>query len=173
MDTWMMIAALIIVSLIIVFYRGSSRFKKLEKQKTLVNEKYPHVEIGRASYQGGCPSMPKLAKVTIGIANDDRLLIYDLAGKVEAIGFDKIKKIEKFTTKKNPDFKGRSVIFYGPLVPLIFKPKVSHFCVVNYVDINNETNNLLFNSNEREKLNQIYKSLYQGWKEYGNRWKTR
>lgn len=168
MNTGMIIAALVIVLFIIVFYRGSSVFKKLEKQKNIVNEKFPHVEIGNATYQGGCPSMPKLAKVTVGIvSNDDQLLLYNQTGHTATIGFNKVKKIEKFTTQKNPDFRGRSVIFYGPLVPMIFKPKISHFCVVKYVDINNEVNNLLFNSNDHEEINSIYTGLYQGWKNYG------
>ncbi len=166
MNNWMIIAAIVIVFLVIVFYRGTRKVKESDKYKSLLNEKLPHVEIGTANYQGGCPNMPKPAKVTVGIANEDHLVMYDFRGNSATIDFDKVRKIEKFTTKKNPDFKGRSVIFYGPLVPLIFKPKITHFCVIGYIDTNSEENNILFESSDRRQINQIYEQVNKSWCRY-------
>lgn len=147
------------------FYQGSRVYKETQRIEESVREKFPNTTIGKANYQGGFPPMPKLAKVTVGITLDSNALVmFNKNGTAGEIEFERILKIEKFTTKKNPDFKGRSVVLYGPLVPLIFKPKIAHFCIVRYIDIDNEENNLVLQSPDKTEIDQIYKNLHESWK---------
>jgi len=167
MNYWMVFIGFTLLYAAFTFFQGSRKYKETQRIEESVQAQIPHFTIGKANYQGGFPPMPKLAKVTLGIADDNTgLVMYDKNGTTGKIEFVRIMKTEKFTTKKDPDLKGRSVVLYGPLVPFIFRPKISHFCIVNYIDINDEQNNLVFHSTDKQEIDRIYKSLDESWKSY-------
>jgi len=169
MKYWLVFIGITLLYTVFTFFRGSRRYKEAQRIEESVRIKIPNSTIGKANYQGGFPLMPKLAKVTLGITNDkDSLVMYDQNGTAGKLEFERILKIDKFTTKKNAELKGRSVVLYGPLAPMIFRPKISHFCIVNYFDINDEENNLVFHSADKEEIDRIYTSISKSWKAYNN-----
>jgi len=147
------------------FYRGSRRLKKIEQFEAMLNNESPNVKIGKAVYHGGFPPMPRPAHVSVGIS-EEYIVFYDENGVNGRINFNQFIKIDKFTTRKEPDLKGRSLILYGPLVPIIFTAKIKHFITINYVDVNNEENNIVFEIRGIASMQQMFERINQGWCEY-------
>lgn len=165
MSFWVVIAGIFILFLGVAYFRGDRKLKEIKKVESLVNEKLENVKAGEVTYQGGFPPMPKPTQVTVGVS-EDYMVLYDFKGTCGKVDFGQVKKIEKITTRKRPDTRGRSFVLWGPLVPLLLKVKIQHFIVINYIDVNQEENNVLFQSKDAAQINKVYEELNSRWHKY-------
>lgn len=171
MDNWLIMAAAVMLSLLILFYRGN---KKLAFNKTVLENtaRINHIDINNmvnVSYHGGYPHIPKPQKMYIGLS-DEYLLLLTNEGATGKIYFDKWNKIDKFTIRKEPDLKGRSIVLWGPFVSLLNKASIRHFVFVNYQDINGQENNILIEHNDISKVQEIFERFSTSWEQY--KWRS-
>lgn len=157
----MVLGGLAIITFIIIILRGDKKLREREKViEELTQEENTNLEmLGSLPYHGGFPQIPRPQKLNIALTHDSLLLFSDKgdSGKVELIN---CKKVEKFTTRKNPNLKGKSIVLWGPFVGLFSKPKFRHFIVIKYKDIRNENNNLLLEAHNINELDKVYTKIY-------------
>ncbi len=168
MAKWLIITSIISTLIfLIIIYRGNQQVKRrdtvLENVARIENCEIEH--IGYFSYHGGYPQIPKPQKMNIALADDCFLMITNegIKGKVD---YARFKKYDKFTTKKNPDLRGKSVVLWGPFIGIFLKPKIRHFMVINYLDINNEHNNILLECKDVNELEMLNEKLKNRWSSY-------
>ncbi|MDD4236962.1 MAG: hypothetical protein PHT62_00195 [Desulfotomaculaceae bacterium] len=138
-----LIGVAVLVVLTISYLRGRSKLREVEQADQHFTEKFQIDELlGSVSYQGGFPQIPRPTPLKVGLA-DGSLVLYSLKGEAGAIPYQRIKKIDHFTTCTKANLKNKSVVFWGPFAPMIFKDKYRHFTRINYIDIDNDENNLL------------------------------
>ncbi len=162
----MLIASgIIFLMLIVMFLRGH----QIAKAKEKMVERVTKVENDRAQilgylpYHGGLPSIPKPQKLNIATTNDS-LLLFTNEGVSEKVIYEKCKKVEKFTTRKSPDLKGKSIVLWGPFVGIFLKPKIRHFIVLNYQDGHHKENNLLLETDSKTEQDKIYEKIYAAFR---------
>lgn len=133
-----------VVALLTVSYlKGRSKMREMELMDRRITEKYQIEEmLGSVSYHGGLPTMPRPAPLKVGLTGSS-LVLYSQKGEAGTVPLQRIKKVEHFTTLTKANLKNKSVVFWGPLGPLIFKDKYRHFTLIKYIDIDNDENNLL------------------------------
>ena len=165
MNFWVIVAGIFLLFLVVAYFRGDQKFKNSQKADSLIIEQIDNIKAGEVTYQGGFPSMPKPARVTVGVS-DDYVVMYDIEGTWGKVDFAKVKNIEKFTTRKRPDTKGRSFVLWGPFVPFLLRAKTNHFIVINYIDVNHEENNVLFQSNKAAQINKVFEEISSRWDKY-------
>ncbi len=168
MAKWLIITSGISTLLfLIILYRGNKQVKHrdsiFENVAKIDDCEIEH--IGYLSYHGGYPQIPKPQKMNIALSNDYMLMVTKegIQGKVD---YAKFRKCDKFTTRKRPDLKGRSIVLWGPFMGIFLKPKIRHFIVVNYLDINGEQNNVLLECKEADELEMVNEKVERAWKSY-------
>ncbi|NPV27550.1 MAG: hypothetical protein HPY81_08960 [Firmicutes bacterium] len=163
MGNWV-IAALLILGYF--FFCGHRKLKEIKRVETMVKAENKNMEVfGSVTYHGGFPPMPKPSHLSVGLS-DEYLVLYDRKGNYGRVYFDRFKNIEKFTTRTEADLKGKSVVFWGPLAPLVFRAKIRHFVVINYIDINDEENNILLETKELPEQKELYNRLKSAKRKY-------
>jgi hypothetical protein len=94
------------------------------------------------------------------------LVLYSLKGETGTVSFQQIKKIEHFTTCTKANLKNKSVVFWGPIAPMIFKDKYRHFTLIKYTDINNDENNLLLELKDSGACRDFSSQLTGSWSSF-------
>jgi hypothetical protein len=144
-----------------VIYRGDKLIKakgRLDKQIEDIYGAMTEI-VDNVSYQGGFPAMPKPCRLNLGITESE-LVLFDKAGNSGRIEYGKMRKVDRFTTKHQRDRKHRlSLIAYGPIAMMVNKPTFRHFFTVEYIDSNEERNNLLVTVGTKEIAENLYKSV--------------
>lgn len=168
MAKWLIITSSISTLIfLIIIYRGNKQVKCrdsiLENMARVENSEIEH--IGYLSYQGGFSQIPKPQKMNIALS-DDYLVMVTKEGIKGKVDYARFRKCDKFTTKKHPDLRGRSIVLWGPLVGAFLKPKIRHFMVINYLDINKEENNILLECKDANELEMINEKVEKTWKSY-------
>lgn len=168
MAKWFIItSAISTLIFLVIIYRGNKQVKDrdaiLENVTRIENCEIEH--IGYFSYHGGYPQIPKPQKMNIALS-DDYLLMVTKEGIKGKVDYARFRKCYKFTTKKHPDLRGRSVVLWGPFLGIFLKPKIKHFMVINYLDINEEENNILLECKEPNELEMINEKVEKSWKSY-------
>lgn len=165
MSTGLILGGAVLVSFAILTIRGDKKVKDREKifQEIKLKENITAETLGFMAYHGGFPPIPKPQKLNIAIA-DDGLLLFTNQGTSGKIEFNNFKKVEKFTTRKHPDLKGKSIVLWGPFVGLFLKPKIRHFIVVKYKDMRDVENNLLVECGSIKEQESVFKTIYSGFK---------
>ncbi len=160
MTKWLIIGSVSVLTFLIIIYRGNRQIKCrdtiLENMARIDNNEIEH--IGYVSYQGGYPPIPKPQKLNIALS-DDYLLMVTKEGIKGKVDYSRWIKCDKFTTKKNPDLRGKSVVLWGPFLGIFLKPKIRHFMVINYLDVNREENNILIECKDLSELDLINEKL--------------
>jgi hypothetical protein len=129
--------------------------KKMEERMTDIYGKMSEV-FDDVAYQGGFPPMPKPARLNLGIT-ESALVLYDNAGNSGLIEYEKIKKLDRFVTKQERKRKF-SLMAYGPIALVLNRPTFRHFFTVDYVDVNNEKNNVLVVVKTKEIADNLYQA---------------
>lgn len=164
MSSGLIIGGAVLLSLIILTIRGDKKVKEREKifEEIKSKEKTSAEILAFLSYHGGFPLIPKPQKLNIALADDGLLLFTNqgVSGKVE---FSCCKKLEKFSTRKNPDLKGKSIVLWGPFIGLFLKPKIRHFIVLNYEDMRGLDNNLLLEASDNKEQENVFRKIYNGF----------
>jgi hypothetical protein len=134
------IGAVILLLFALVTYRGHKLLKAKEKLERQIEEIYGPMDeiVDHVIYQGGFPPMPKPARLSFGLTGSE-LILYDKTGKNGRIGYDKIKKLDIFTTLVERKRKF-SLMAYGPLALLLNRPTYRHFFTMEYIDVNDQDN---------------------------------
>jgi hypothetical protein len=154
-----MAICIFILFFLYILFRGDKVVKEKDNLNKHVEDIYgSNIEIfDNVSYQGGFPPMPKPARLNLGITESE-LVLFDRAGNHGRIGYDKIKKQDKFTTSKKKKIKF-GLMAYGPIAMLLNKPTLQHFYVVEYTDVNDENNNMVVMVKTREVAERLYTSV--------------
>lgn len=168
MAKWLIITICISTLIfLIIIYRGNKQVK--QRDAILENvariENCPIEQIAYLSYHGGFPQIPKPQKMNIALT-DDHLVMITKEGIIGKVDYARFKKCDKFTTKKNPDLRGKSIVLWGPFVGIFLKTKTRHFIVINYLDINKEKNNILLECKDSNELELINKAMVEAWESY-------
>lgn len=167
MTTRLIIASVTVLVFFIIIYRGNKQMKLrdtiLENMARIENAEVEH--IGYVSYHGGYPQIPKPQKLNIALSDEYFLMVTNegIRGKINYV---RVKKCYKFITKKTPDLRGKSVVLWGPFLGIFMKPKIRHFVVVNYLDVNREENNILIECKDNTELGIINDKIQKSWKSY-------
>jgi hypothetical protein len=153
----------IIIAIVVVcgfaYYRGYRNLQAITRLNDRIAKEYHIVEqLGSVSYHGGLPQLPKPVALKVGLASDS-LVIYTTKGASDCVGFERIRKVDRFTTRRKADLRHQSVVLWGPLAPMVFKDKIRHFMVINYLDVNNDENNILFESRSAAMCQGLYKKI--------------
>ncbi len=117
--------------------------------------------LGRTTYHGGLPQMPKIAVLKLGVTHD-YLVVFDDQGLWYRIYFRDWIKFEQFRTKRKVDQAGESFVLPG-LHPILVKEKIRYFVTIKYRDTNREENNILLEANDKILQQKIYNKLEQSW----------
>jgi hypothetical protein len=159
MDYRMIIAGVVVLALVFLFFRGDKTAKQKEALNQNIEDIYgPMSEVVEdVSYQGGFPPMPKPARLNIGITESE-LVLFDRMGNNGSIEYRKIKKVDSFTTKKERKRKF-GIMAYGPLALVLNKPSMRYFFLAEYIDINEEDNIMLVMVRSKEIADGLYRSL--------------
>ena len=156
MGSGVIIGGLFLVSFIILTIRGDKKLKEKEKifDEVKIKENIAAEILGFLSYHGGFPPIPKPQKLNVALADDGLLLFTNqgFSGKIN------------FACCKNVDLKGKSIVLWGPFVGLFLKPKIRHFMVVNYKDMEGIDNNLLLEASDNKELEEIFGKINNGFK---------
>jgi len=163
MNGTIIIGALALLTALVAF--GLVGFKQRRKtEANLANvtrealRQNPHAEIlGRITYHGGFPQMPKPSVLQIGLTGDS-LLLYDFKGWSGKVYFRDWRDVERFTTLVKADIRGKSTML-GPLLPFFFKDTMRHFIAIKYKDTNWEENCLLLEADDETSQQRIYDKL--------------
>jgi hypothetical protein len=148
----------------ISFLKGRSKMREVELMDQHIAKKYQIEELlGPVSYHGGLPAMPRPAPLKVGLAGS-ALLLYSPKGEAETIPYQRIKKIEHFTTCTKANLKNKSVVLWGPFAPMIFRDKYRHFTLVKYIDIDNDENNLLLELKDKGACQSLANRLTSFWR---------
>jgi hypothetical protein len=159
MDHGIIIAGVVVLALVFLFFRGD----KTAKQKNALNKQIediygPMTEVVEdVSYQGGFPQMPKPARLNLGMTESE-LVLFDKAGNNGSIEYDKIKKVDSFTTRKERKRKF-GIVAYGPLALVLNKPNMRYFFIAEYKDINEEDNIMMVTVRSKDIADGLYSSL--------------
>lgn len=158
-----LIGAAILALLTISYLKGRSKMREMELMDQHIAKKFQIEELlGPVSYQGGFPTIPRPAPLKVGLAGGS-LVLYSLKGEAGTIPYQQIKKIEHFTTRTKANLKNKSVVFWGPFAPMIFKDKFRHFTLIKYIDIDNDENNLLFELKDKGACQEFSRQLSGSW----------
>jgi hypothetical protein len=161
-----LIGAAVLVLLTLIYLKGRSKMREVERMDQLVAEKYQIGELlGTVSYHGGFPPIPRPAPLKAGLAGGS-LVLYSLKGEAGTIPFQRIKKIEHFTTCTKANLKNKSVVLWGPIAPMVFKDKYRHFTLIKYTDINNDENNLLLELKDSGACREFSGQLSGSWRSF-------
>jgi hypothetical protein len=154
-----MIIFAVVLFFVIVMYRGDRLIKAKSKLDKHMEEIYgPMTEIvDNLNYQGGFPPMPKPARMSLGITESE-LVLFDKFGNNGRVGYDKIKKTDRFTTKTERKRKF-GIMAYGPIAMVLNKPTFRHFFTVEYIDIDNDNNILVFMVGTRETADNLCETV--------------
>lgn len=165
MSSGLIIGGALLVSISFLTIRGDKEVKKREKlfEEIKLKEDASAKILGFMAYHGGFPPIPKPQKLNIAVA-DDGLLLFTNQGVSGKIDFACFQKVEKFTTRKHPDLKGKSIVLWGPFVGLFLKPKIRHFIVVKYKDIRSMNNNILVECGNAKEQENVFKTIYSNFK---------
>jgi len=158
-----LIGAAVLVLLTISYLRGRSKMREGELMDQHIAVKYQIGELlGTVSYHGGFPPIPRPAPLKVGLAGGS-LVLYSLKGEAGTISFQRIKKIDHFTTCTKANLKNKSVVLWGPFAPMIFKDKYRHFTRIKYIDIDNDENNLLLELKDSGTCREFSSQLSGSW----------
>jgi hypothetical protein len=141
-----------------VIYRGDRAFKAKKKMEEQMSDIYGEMSevFDDVAYQGGFPPMPKPARLNLGIT-ESALILYDKDGNSGLIEYEKIKKLDRFVTKYQRKRKF-SLMAYGPIAMVLNRPTYRHFFTVDYIDVNNEKNNVLVVVRTKEIAENLYQA---------------
>jgi hypothetical protein len=158
-QTTIMIICAVVLFFIFVMYRGDRLLKAKDKLDRRMEEIYgPMTEIvDNVNYQGGFPPMPKPVRLSLGITESE-LVLFDKLGNNGRVEYGKIKKTDRFTTKTERKRKF-GLMAYGPLAMVLNKPTFRYFFTVEYIDIDNDDNILVFMVGTREIADNLYKTI--------------
>ncbi|HBC93942.1 MAG TPA: hypothetical protein DCZ10_13870 [Pelotomaculum sp.] len=158
----MAVMALVAIS----YLRGRSKLREVEQVDRHFTEKFQIEELlGSVSYQGGFPAIPRLTPLKVGLAGNS-LVLYSLKGEAGSIPYRQIRKIEHFTTRTKANLKNKSVVFWGPFAPMIFKDKYRHFTLIKYTDIDNDENNLLLELKDSGTCREFSRQVSNSWSSF-------
>lgn len=118
--------------------------------------------IGRVVYHGGMPQLPKPSSLALGVLQE-ALLLWNCRGEKAVIDFERWLKCEKITMETRPNVRGMPVTLLGPLIFLFGRPKIRYFLVVNYLDCNDEENNILLECRGEVDQQNVYDILHNRW----------
>jgi len=167
MEKWLVVAGVGLLTFLMLFLRGNKllveREKLLEKLGKEDGTSVEHLAV--VSYHGGYPPLPKPQKLNIAVS-DQYMVLMNRNGEIGKINFNTWADIDKFTTRKNPDMKGKSIVLWGPMVGIFLRPKLRHFVVVNYTDVNDCDNNLLIELPNEEEMRKTFDRLSAAWNAY-------
>jgi hypothetical protein len=162
----LLIGVAVLVLLTISYLRGRSKLREVELMDQQIADKYQTEEVlGPVSYQGGFPPIPRPTPLKVGLT-DGSLVLYSLKGDTGTIPYQQIKKIDHFTTCTKANLKNKSVVFWGPIAPMIFKDKYRHFTRINYIDIDNDENNLLLELKDSVACREFSGQLSGSWSSF-------
>jgi hypothetical protein len=144
---------------LVVIYRGDRKVKARKKIDERMVEIYGEMSevFDDVAYQGGFPPMPKPARLNLGVT-ESALVLYDHDGNNGLIEYEKIRKLDRFVTKHDRKRKF-SLMAYGPLALVLNRPSFRHFFTMDYIDVNNERNNILVLVRNREIAENLYQSV--------------
>lgn len=142
---------------------GNKQKKRAEAQAARITSEVrsqnPHAEIlGKISYHGGFPQMPKPSMLQLGLTGDG-LLLYDHKGWSGRIYFRDWRGVEQFTILAKAGTIGKSTAILGPLVPYFFKDSLRYFIALKYNDRDYDENHLLFETDNKALQQMIYDAL--------------
>ncbi|MDR1134898.1 MAG: hypothetical protein LBL49_01780 [Clostridiales Family XIII bacterium] len=159
MDYRVIALGVLVLALLFLFFRGDRRIKERDALNKRMNDVYGTMAevVDDVIYQGGFPPMPKPARMSLGITESE-LVLFDRAGNNGCIEYEKIKKVDKFTTRKERTRKF-GIMAYGPLALVLNKPSFRHFFVVEYIDMNNEDNIMVSLVRNKEIADNLCKSV--------------
>lgn len=157
------IVALSVIALIAVGLLGYKQQKKAaaatEKIDREILNRNPGVDLmGQISYHGGFPQMAKPSVLQLGLTKDG-LIIYDYKGWSGKVYYRDWHGVERFTVLAKANTAGKSTVVLGPLVPLFFQDKLRYFIVIQYTDINEQENHLLFELSSETMQKKIFEKL--------------
>lgn len=164
MGSGLILGGAVLISFIVLTIRGDKKVKDKKKifEEIKLKMKISAEILAFLSYHGGVPLIPKPQKLNVALA-DDGLLLFTNQGASGKIDFSCCKKVEKFSTRKNPDLKGKSIVLWGPFVGLFLRPKIRHFIVVKYKDMRGLENNLLLEAGDNKELESVFRKIYNGY----------
>lgn len=163
-----LIGIAVLVLLTISYLRGRSKLREVEQVDQYFTEKYQIGELlGPVSYQGGFPPIPRPTPLKVGLAAGS-MVLYSLKGEGGTIPYQRIKKIDHFTTCTKANLKNKSVVFWGPFAPMIFKDKYRHFTLIKYIDFDNDENNLLLELKDSGSCRDFSGQLSDSWRSNRN-----
>jgi hypothetical protein len=151
-----MIICAVVLFFVLVMYRGDRLLKAKTKLDKHMEEIYgPMTEIvDNLNYQGGFPPMPKPARLRLGITESE-LVLFDKFGNNGRVEYSKIKNTDRFTTKTERKRKF-GIMAYGPLAMVLNKPTFRHFFTVEYTDVDDDDNILVFMVGTRETADNLH-----------------
>jgi hypothetical protein len=155
-----MVTAICVFVLFFVFvvWRGDRLLKEKNRLDEHMVEIYGEMELFEdVHYQGGFPPIPKPSRMTIGITESE-LVLYNKAGENGRIEYDRIKKADRFTTKHDRKYKF-GMIAYGPIAILLNRPTFRNFFTMEYIDVDNERNNLLVIVKNKEMAENLLQAV--------------
>lgn len=158
MPYWWLIGGTGIIAMLWILFRGNKIIKardRLLKENTRI-ENIDDKDVYYLSYHGGIPRISKPQKLYIALTNK-YILFFNDKGAKEKIFFESCSKIDQFVTSHKPDLKGKSIVLWGPLAGLFLTVKFRYYIIIEYMDINYEKNNILFECNSNN-----HKLLYEG-----------
>lgn len=164
MSKAIIIAAVFVMIMILLILKGD---RKLKVKEGLVH-RITKVENDNAeylaflAYHGGFPMISRPQKIHLALAHDG-LILFTEKGANGKINFSRCKKVEKFTTKKNPDLKGKSIVLWGPFMAIWLKPKIRHFLFINYQDSVDRNNNVLLEASSIDELELVFSKIQNGF----------
>jgi len=167
MDTLIITAVSILTVMGGLYFRGS-RIVKLQEDKLeqIAEQRGKDLDmLGRCSYHGGFPPIPKPQKLTAAMT-DNELILLNGKGQVEALPFDRWQDIDMFSTQTKHDFRKRSVVLWGPFSYLLFNDRRRYFIVIRYQDSDDRDNHLLIEYAGPDETRMTFEKLKAGWNQY-------
>jgi hypothetical protein len=157
---WAVAIAAVIIGLSYIGRRKQIRMKCID-DKVLAEVNNGEL-IGRIVYHGGMPQMPKPSSLMLGVLPES-LLLWNCCGEKVIINFDRWLKCEKITMETRPNVRGMPVTLLGPMIFLFARRKMRYFVVINYLDCNDEENNILFECQEEANQQNVHDILHNRW----------
>jgi hypothetical protein len=170
MDTLIITAATILMVMGGLYLRGN-RIIKLQEEKLekIAEQRGKDMDmLGRCSYHGGFPQIPKPQKLTTAMTDNDLILLTG-KGQVETLPLDRWQEIDMFSTHTKPDRRKRSVILWGPFNQMFSSDQRRHFIVIKYQDSDDLDNHLLIEYAGPDESRITFEKLKAGWNQYISR----
>lgn len=157
------IIMLAVMTIIVYFYKsGQKRVKMMETtilatERSISRQHQNPFFLGRVSYHGGFPPIPKPAVLRLAVV-EDGAIFYDETGRCEKSHFRTWFGIDKFCTrsKSNPGIKS---VFAGPFAGMFRQDRLRYFIVIKYFDVDGQKNNILLEADSREAQQLAYERV--------------